>query len=34
MIIYNDYFYKKISLKKPKTLRKCLEDLQPEMPEQ
>ena len=26
-------FYKKMSLKNPKTLRKCQENLQPQMPE-
>ena len=26
-------FYKKMSLKNPKTLRQCLENLQPQMPE-
>ena len=30
---YKKHFYKKISLENPKTLRKYLENLQPQMPE-
>ena len=29
---YKNIFYKKVSLKNPKTLRKCLENLQPQLP--
>ena len=31
--IHVKYFYRKMSLKSPKTLRKCEENLQPQMPE-
>ena len=30
---YTRFFYKKISLKNAKTLRKCKENIQPQMPE-
>ena len=33
IFFYKKHFYKKISLENPKTLRKYLENLQPQMPE-